>query len=177
MSNTAPTAAAPKAEKEEKESPAAPPKAEKAESEAKSKPKEKAGSDTDDSYSSDDSEDEKDPEKREKKKAKKAEKAKNASAKGAAGGKPKKDAGSSRFQSVKRQEQRHSLTISSRKAPSQETRPIQACQRYWYVHSSTHLMPHSSASPGRPPSLPYHIQIAFSPERRRHLFVRPILCR
>jgi hypothetical protein len=102
MSNTAPTAAAPKSEPKEKEAPATHPKAEKAEHEAK--PKEKAAHETDDSDDSSDSEDEKDPEKREKKKAKKAEKAKDASAKG---GKPKKekDAGSRpHIQTVGRQE-------------------------------------------------------------------------
>jgi hypothetical protein len=35
-------------------------------------------------------------------------------------------------------EGRSILTISSRKAPSQETRPKQACQHYWYVHFNTH---------------------------------------
>jgi hypothetical protein len=91
MSNTAPTAAAPKAEPKEKESPAAPPKAEKAEHEPK--PKEKPAHETDDSDDLSDSEDEKDPENKEKKKAKKAEEAKNASAKGSTP-KKEKDAGS-----------------------------------------------------------------------------------
>lgn len=133
MSNTAPTAAAPKTESKEKEAPAAAhPKAEKAESEHK--PKKKAASDTDDSDSSDDSDDEKDPEKKaQKKAAKKAEKAKNGSAKGSAGGKPKNDAGSfARFQTVGRQEQRR-LTLPNRKALLQETRPKQAYQCCWYV--------------------------------------------
>lgn len=145
MSNTAPTAAAPKAEHKEKEAPATHPKAEKAESESKPKPKEKAASDSDSSDDSDDSDDEKDPEKKEKKKAKKAEKAKNASTKDHAGGKPKKDAGLfARIQAVGRQEQRQ-LTLSSRKAPSQETRPKQR-----YVSRQ-----HTSASPDHPPpSLP-----------------------
>jgi hypothetical protein len=130
MSNPAPTAAATKPEYKEKESPAAPPKAEKAEPDPKSKPKPKGNgaSETDSSDDSDDSDDEKDPGKKEKKKAKKAEKAKNASAKDHAGGKPKKDTGSFvHTQSLMRQEQRHLLTSSSRKAPSQETRLKQAC--------------------------------------------------
>ena len=167
MSNTAPTAAASKAEHKEKESSTAPPEAGKAESEPKPepKPKEKAGSDMDSSDDSDDSDDEKDPEKKEKKKAKKAEKAKNASAKDHSGGKPKKDAGLfACIQAVGKQEQRK-LTLSSRKAPSQETRPK---QRYVSLQ-------HTSASPDHPPpslSRP----IAYTPERRRHLFTQTILC-
>lgn len=135
MSNTAPTAAASKAEHKEKESSTAPPEAGKAESEPKPKPKtkEKAGSDTDSSDDSDDSDDEKDPEKKEKKKAKKAGKAKNASAKDHSGGKPKKDAGLFAHTQFLRRQEQEALTLTSRKATSQETRPKQACQFYWYV--------------------------------------------
>jgi hypothetical protein len=112
-----------KAEPKEKEPPAAP------------APKKKAatGSESSDSSDSDsDDDDEKDPGK--KKEKKKAKKAAHASAK--ASGKPKSDAGEfACFQSCVRQEPRYWLAmIFSRKAPSQETRPKQACQSSWYVH-------------------------------------------
>jgi hypothetical protein len=169
MSNTAPTAAAPKAEPKEKETPAAPPKAEKAEHEPK--PKEKVAHETDDSDDSSDSEDEKDPEKKEKKKAKKAEKAKNGSAKG---GKPKKekDAGSCpHIHTVGRKEHTDHLQQESTltRNTTQTSLPALLVGSLQHPCPSPlhHLTIHS-------PSLPH--PIAFSPKQRRHLFAQIVSC-
>lgn len=161
MSNTAPTAAAPKAEPKEKEAPAAHPKAEKAEHEAK--PKEKAAHETDDSDDSSDSEDEKDPEKKAQKKAKKAEKAKNASAKG---GKPKKEKDAGPFAcicSVGRQEHTDRLQQESTLTRNTIQTSLPALLVCSPQYPCSSLLRHLTAHH-------HYIQSHCQAQRRRHLF-------